>query len=113
MIVSDQVAAACQPESETDVMASLQIELIPVLRDNYVYLARDAGSGQPLREPGRVGRLLCDPEVEPGGAVGRDALATAGAEGRARLGERALGLGGRDGHGEAHQPRARVSGRRA
>src|SRR5512132_2534025 len=26
-------------------MASLQIELIPVLRDNYVYLVRDAGSG--------------------------------------------------------------------
>jgi hydroxyacylglutathione hydrolase len=26
-------------------MASLQIELIPVLRDNYVYLARDVGSG--------------------------------------------------------------------
>ena len=26
-------------------MANLQIELIPVLRDNYVYLARDAGGG--------------------------------------------------------------------
>jgi hydroxyacylglutathione hydrolase len=45
MIVSDQVTAAPNPKSEADVMSSLQIELIPVLRDNYVYLARDAGGG--------------------------------------------------------------------